>query len=48
MGGDCLGRLQSEGPERGPGEEPGGARHLSCLLDVAQVGHQTEMQQDGL
>jgi hypothetical protein len=25
MGGDCLGRLQSEGPERGPGGTPGGA-----------------------
>jgi hypothetical protein len=27
-GGDCLDRLQSEGPERGPGGTPGGAKPL--------------------
>jgi hypothetical protein len=26
MGGDCLGRLKSEGPEPGPGGTPGGAK----------------------
>ncbi len=34
MGGDWLGRLQSEGPERDPGEMLGGAANVIKRLEL--------------